>query len=29
VTEYEDAYSIDACFGDKALETTLKLLNTL
>ncbi len=24
--EYEDAYSIDACFGDKALVETLKLL---
>lgn len=27
--EYEDAYSIDACFGDKALETTLKLLGEI
>jgi hypothetical protein len=27
--EYEDAYSIDACFGDMALETTLRLLSTL
>jgi hypothetical protein len=27
--EYEDAYSIDACFGDMALETTLRLLGTL
>ncbi|HVL80397.1 MAG TPA: hypothetical protein VM840_02240, partial [Actinomycetota bacterium] len=27
--EYEDAYSIDACFGDKALETTVALLGTL
>jgi hypothetical protein len=26
VVEYEDAYSIDACFGDMALETTLSLL---
>ena len=29
VVEYEDAYSIDACFGDKALETTLSLLSKL
>jgi hypothetical protein len=29
VVEYEDAYSIDACFGDMALETTLGLLNGL
>lgn len=27
--EYEDAYSIDHCFGDKALETQLALLGTL
>jgi hypothetical protein len=27
--EYEDAYSIDACFGDMALETTLGLLGGL
>lgn len=27
--EYEDAYSIDACFGDMALETTLRLLGSL
>jgi hypothetical protein len=27
--EYEDAYSIDACFGDMALETTLSLLGQL
>lgn len=27
--EYEDAYSIDACFGDMALETTLGLLGSL
>lgn len=27
--EYEDAYSIDACFGDKALETTLRLLGQI
>lgn len=26
VVEYEDAYSIDACFGDMALEKTLKLI---
>lgn len=29
VVEYEDAYSIDACFGDMALETTLSLLGSL
>jgi hypothetical protein len=29
VVEYEDAYSIDACFGDMALEQTLGLLNGL
>ncbi|MFN2590223.1 MAG: hypothetical protein ABR518_05595, partial [Actinomycetota bacterium] len=29
VVEYEDAYSIDACFGDMALETTLQLLDRL
>jgi len=29
VAEYEDAYSIDACFGDMALETTLGLLGEL
>ena len=27
--EYEDAYSIDACFGDMALETTLGLIGQL
>lgn len=27
--EYEDAYSIDRCFGDKALVTTINLLGTL
>jgi hypothetical protein len=27
--EYEDAYSIDRCFGDMALETTLRLIDTL
>lgn len=27
--EYEDAYSIDACFGDAALENTIALLNSL
>ncbi|HEX9712166.1 MAG TPA: hypothetical protein VGB52_06375 [Actinomycetota bacterium] len=27
--EYEDAYSIDGCFGDMALETTLSLLENL
>lgn len=29
VFEYEDAYSIDRCFGDKALETTIALLGQL
>ncbi len=29
VVEYEDAYSIDHCFGDEALETTLSLLGGL
>ncbi|MGH2691654.1 MAG: hypothetical protein ACRDHM_04045 [Actinomycetota bacterium] len=29
VVEYEDAYSIDHCFGDMALETTLTLLGGL
>lgn len=29
VVEYEDAYSIDHCFGDMALETTLRLLGQL
>jgi hypothetical protein len=29
VVEYEDAYSIDACFGDMALETTLGLMGQL
>jgi hypothetical protein len=29
VAEYEDAYSIDHCFGDMALETTLRLLGGL
>ncbi|HEX9775810.1 MAG TPA: hypothetical protein VGB83_09555 [Actinomycetota bacterium] len=27
--DYEDAYSIDACFGDMALETTISLLDGL
>ncbi|MBW3561580.1 MAG: hypothetical protein KY437_03705 [Actinobacteria bacterium] len=27
--EYEDAYSIDRCFGDMTLETTLKLMGSL
>ncbi|MDQ1438589.1 MAG: hypothetical protein QOK43_2218 [Acidimicrobiaceae bacterium] len=27
--EYEDAYSIDRCFGDKALMTTLSMLDAL
>jgi hypothetical protein len=27
--EYEDAYSIDACFGDMTLETTLELLGSI
>jgi hypothetical protein len=29
LAEYEDAYSIDACFGDMALETTIGLLGNL
>lgn len=29
LAEYEDAYSIDHCFGDKVLETTIGLLGTL
>ena len=29
VVNYEDAYSIDRCFGDMALETTIGLLNGL
>ncbi len=29
VVNYEDAYSIDRCFGDKALAATLRLLDTL
>ena len=29
LAEYEDAYSMDACFGDKALETTISLLGGL
>jgi hypothetical protein len=29
VSEYEDAYSIDACFGDHALEQTLAGMNAL
>ncbi len=29
VVNYEDAYSIDRCFGDMALETTIGLLNAL
>lgn len=29
VFEYEDAYSIDRCFGDMALETTIRLLGEL
>ena len=29
VFEYEDAYAIDRCFGDKALVTTINLLDTL
>ena len=29
LSEYEDAYSIDACFGDNVLERTLQLTNTL
>jgi hypothetical protein len=26
---YEDAYAIDRCFGDMALETSIDLLNGL
>lgn len=29
VAEYEDAYSIDHCFGEMALETTLQLMGSL
>ena len=29
LSEYEDAYSIDHCFGDAALENTIRLLNAL
>jgi hypothetical protein len=29
VVEYEDAYSIDHCFGDAVLEHTLSLLGSL
>jgi hypothetical protein len=29
VVNYEDAYSIDKCFGDMTLETSIKLLNGL
>ena len=29
VAEYEDAYSMDACFGDMVLETTIGLVNQL
>lgn len=29
LSEYEDAYSIDHCFGDATLEQTIRLLDTL
>ncbi len=29
LAEYEDAYSIDHCFGDKVLETTIGALGQL
>jgi hypothetical protein len=29
LAEYEDAYSIDHCFGDAALENTINLLNSI
>ncbi len=29
LAEYEDAYSMDACFGDMVLETTIKLISDL
>jgi len=29
VAEYEDAYSMDACFGDKVLETTIGLVGAV
>jgi hypothetical protein len=29
LSEYEDAYSIDACFGDHALEQTLATIRAL
>ena len=29
IAEYEDAYSIDHCFGDATLENTISLLNSL
>jgi hypothetical protein len=29
IAEYEDAYSIDHCFGDAVLENTIELLNGL
>lgn len=29
IVNYEDSYSIDRCYGDMALETTLKLLNDI
>jgi hypothetical protein len=29
LSEYEDAYSIDACFGDQVLEQTLALMKTM
>lgn len=29
LSEYEDAYSIDACFGDQVLEQTLAIMNSI
>ena len=29
LVNYEDSYAIDKCFGDKALETSIGLLNEL
>jgi hypothetical protein len=29
LAEYEDAYSIDHCFGDATLEKTIRLLGTI
>jgi hypothetical protein len=29
IVNYEDSYSIDRCVGDKVLETSIELLNSL